>query len=248
MEKSSVLEALKHLGLSPIDAEIYLYVSANPDCMGGNVIRTLGLNRSKVYDSLKKLCAMGLLSYASVNNVNRYSSTGFRRLSEMHSQMHKNLDRAIAYMETLTSTTPSQTKVRILEGLEGYRVVKEDFYSKLSNDDEVLILGAPPIVYEKLDPYISRFHKKRIREKVKLRIIYSTDAKKFRGGARESWAHTSIRYLPKNVSPSWMELFGEHVMLPIFTDRVRTVAISDPSISASFRHYFEIMWKNAKKP
>ncbi len=243
MRRDEVVEGLSLLGLSKIDSEIYLYVSAHSGCRAGDIIRTLKFNRSKVYDSLNKLAGAGLVSYVDAGGVMKYSSTGFSRLKSLQAELHGKVDSAMGYLENLITKTPIRMKVSMIEGFRGYVSVKDDFYSRMDKGEEVLILGAPPLVYENLDPYISRFHERRIADGVNMRIIYNQDARMFRK-PREKWKHTEVRYLPRDVSPAWIELFGENVMLPIFTDQIYTVSITDPTMARGFRHYFDVLWEN----
>jgi hypothetical protein len=36
-------------------------------------------------------------------------------------------------------------------------------------------------------------------------------------------------------------------MLPLFSDSIITIAITDSAVSANFKNFFEVMWKSASK-
>lgn len=244
MDRGKVKDALALIGLTPIDADIYLYISANPNCRAGRVIAELDLNRSKVYDSLNKLTKMGLLSCVLTNYVKRYSSTGPEMLRRIYEDKSEAMGETISYLGTLGTNEGVTTNLRMLEGEEGYKTLKEEFLTRLSKGDELLIIGAPAIVFERLEPYLMQFHKRRRSKGIDLRAIYNTDVKKY-GKVREKWSRTQVRYLHHGLT-SWVEIYKDSIMIPTFSTRVVTIGITDPSVAASFRNYFEILWKSAR--
>ncbi len=244
MDRGKVKEALALVGLTPIDADIYLYVSANPNCRAGRIISELDLNRSKVYDSLNKLTKMGLVSCVLTNYVKRYASTGPEMLRRNYEAKSEAMGETISYLSSLGVQVVRGLKLRMVEGEEGYKSVKEEFLSQLKKGDEMLIMGAPVAVFERLEYYLLGFHKRRRAMGVDMRAIYNTDVKKF-GKIREKWSRTQVRYLHKGAS-AWVEIYKDNIMMPIFSDRVITIAISDPAIASSFRHYFDILWKSSR--
>jgi sugar-specific transcriptional regulator TrmB len=244
MEKKQVRDALGLVGLTPIDSDIYLYISANPNCRAGRIIADLELNRSKVYDSLNKLTKMGLLSCVLTNYIKRYSSTGPEMLRRAYEQKSESMAETLGYLASLGTQERPSLNLRMLEGEDGYKTIKEEFLSQLRKGDELLIMGAPFAVFQRLEHYLQQFHKRRRISGVDMRAIYNSDVKKY-GKIRERWSRTQIRYFQKG-SSAWVEIFNDNLMIPIFADRIVTIAISDPAISSSFRNYFEILWKSSR--
>ncbi|NYZ60817.1 hypothetical protein H0O01_03935 [Candidatus Micrarchaeota archaeon] len=244
MDRVKVKEALALVGLTPIDADIYLYVSANPNCRAGRIIAELDLNRSKVYDSLNKLSKLGLVSCVLTNYVKRYASTGPEMLRRTYESKSEAMGETINYLSSLGVQDAKGLRLRMVEGEEGYKSVKDEFLSQLRKGDEMLVMGAPLVVFERLEYYLLGFHKRRRTMGVDMRAIYNTEVKKF-GKIREKWSRTQVRYLHKGAS-AWVEIFRDNVMVPIFSDRVITIAISDPAIASSFRDYFDILWKSSR--
>ena len=111
----------------------------------------------------------------------------------------------------------------------------------------MLIVGSPSVLLERLYVYFDRFHKERIRKGIKLRIIYNDDVKKERTKYAKKWKLTEMRYFPNNNSPAWIEIYGDNVMIPMASDRMITIAITDKAVAANFRNYFEFLWEGSKK-
>jgi len=81
-----------------------------------------------------------------------------------------------------------------------------------------------------------------------MRIIYNNDAREF-GKVRTRMKITEVKYMPNNLSsPNWIDIFPEAVLFVMLVDK-NPIAflIRDKSLSDSFRSYFNLMWKLAKR-
>ena len=241
-------KSLSSLGLSRIETDVYLYVSSNPETTAGQMTKNIKIARSKTYEALNKLTAMGLVSKISREDVSRYYSSGSSVLKGMYAKQMEDAKKSIDYISKLDVFVPSGTKVRLVEGIEGYRILKESFMAEMKGGSEVLIIGSPATLEAGLINYFERFHKKRMQKEMHLRIIYNADVTKERIGRALKWKNTRVRCLPKNNSPAWIEIYGDRALITLASDKMITIAITDKSISTSFRHYFEILWKSTKKP
>jgi len=249
MEREKMAAALSAIGLSKTEADVYIYVSANPEAGAAQAAKDLHIARSKAYDALSKLVSMGLLSKISrENDKGRYYSSGSSVLKGLYNNKVKELGDAIEYMGKITTTHPGQTRIKIVEGLDGYKLVKESFFSRLPKGEEMLVIGSPvQFGNEELERYIRHFDLRREELGIKLRILFNeSNAQRLQSNIRRL-KHTKCRYLPKNNSPAWVEIYGDNVMLPLFSDTVLTIAITDRAVSTNFRNFFEVMWESARK-
>jgi len=248
VEKKDVSKSLGSLGLSKIETDVYLYVSSNPETTAGQMTKNIKIARSKTYEALNKLTAMGLISKISREDVSRYYSSGSSVLKGMYSKQMEDAKKSIEYISKLDVFVPSVTKVRLVEGIEGYRMLKEAFVAEMKNGSEVLIIGSPAKLDQGLINYFEKFHKKRMQKNIQLRVIYNADVKGERLERAVGWKNTQVRCLPKNNAPAWIEIYGNRALITLASNKMVTIAITDESISTSFRNYFEILWKSTKKP
>ena len=109
-----------------------------------------------------------------------------------------------------------------------------------------MVLGAPKIANEKWESWFLNFHKRRIERKIKLEIIYNSDALKY-GEIRKKMELTKVRYLPNNlVSPNWVDVFPTAVLFVAILDTPIAFLIRNKELAESFASYFKIMWNNSK--
>ena len=248
MEKKRLENALNSLGLSRTEAGVYLYVSSNPESPPSGITRSLGIARSKTYDALNKLVAMGLLSKITREDGSRYHSSGSSVLMGMYAKQKEEMEGAIEYLKKVQVAPQSETRIKTLEGIDGYKYTKESFLSRLQKGDEMQVIGSPAKLEESMIHYFAMMHTRRMEMGLKLRIIYNADVGRERIERAMGWKNTEVHILPKNKSPAWIEIYGNNVMIPLFSDRIFTIAITDNAIATSFRNYFDILWKSTKKP
>ncbi len=249
MEREKMAAALSAIGLSKSEADVYIYVSANPEAGAAQVSKELRIARSKAYDALSKLVSMGLVSKISrEDDKGRYYSSGSSVLKGLYNNKVKELGDAIDYMGKITTMHPGQTRIKIVEGFDGYKLVKESFFSRLPKGGDMLVIGSPvQFENEELQRYIRHFDLRREEVSIKLRIIFNESNAPRLQKEIKKLKHTKCRYLPKNNSPAWVEIYGDNVMIPLFSDNILTIAITDRAVSTNFRNFFEVMWESAKK-
>ena len=248
MDREKLANTLGTLGLSNTESEVYLYVSANPESNPGTITKALKIARSKTYDSLNKLVAMGLISKITREEGSRYFSSGSSVLAGMYAKQRGEMEEAMEYLKKVQASPHSETRIRTLEGVDGYKYTKETFLSRLQAGDEMQVIGSPAKLEESMVKYFAVMHARRMEMGVRLRIIYNADVGRERIERALGWKNTDVHVLPKNKSPAWIEIYGENLMIPLFSDKIFTIAITDSAIATSFRNYFDLLWKGTKKP
>ncbi len=247
VEREEVARSLAVIGLSKMEAEVYLYVASNPETTAGDITKNLRIARSKTYEALNRLTSMGLVSKMSKEDVSRYYSSGSSVLKGMYMQQMEEATKAMDYIQNMNIYIPTETRVRTVEGEEGYKMLKESFLADMEKGEEVLIIGSPANVTQSLVDYFQVFHTKRIAMGVTLRMMYNSDVGEDRFARARSWKNTEVRSLPKNNSPAWVEIYGNRVIIPLVSDKMIAIAITDRSMATSFKNYFELLWKSTKE-
>jgi hypothetical protein len=145
--------------------------------------------------------------------------------------------------------TFSQQRIgEMYEGFQGVKAIREELMLTFKPGETFLVLGAPKVANEKWEGWLLGFHKKRIQRKIGMKIIYNHDALEF-GRIRSKMKLTQVRYMPNKLSsPNWIDIFQEAVLFVVLADK-NPIAflVRDKSLADSFRSYFQIMWKLAKK-
>ena len=138
-------------------------------------------------------------------------------------------------------------KVNVYEGKKGLKAVHEDILKDLNHGEEFFVFGAPKEANEQFEPYFLDFHKRRLKEKIKLKIIYKSDVEE-PAKLRERMEFTEVKYLLETLnSPMWITTYKNKSILFVIGDIFLGIVIENDVIASNFKEYFELLWKVAKK-
>lgn len=247
------LSKLKSVGLTENEAKIYsnlLEIGPRP---AGTISRKTGLHRRVVYDTTDRLIKKGLIGYIVENGRKMFSASNPNRLLEIEMEKKNKIEEILPSMLNLFNSEKEKHGGDTLfyKGKEGLKSVFED---QLSEGKEILIIGASEIAYESLEFYFHWFDKKRVKEKIKTKIIFSMDIKNKHAPKRgvhravPSIPLSEIRYLPeKYSSPVAVNIYGDKVAIILWNKQSpMAILIKQKEIAEGYRKHFEMIWKSAK--
>ncbi len=241
------LEILEFLGMSKSESKAYFYCFKLGSTTASEIAKQSGLNRSNCYEALEKLISKGLIASIKKDKKTYFEAANPRNLREILKSNEKKLDNFIIDLEKYKPENISKKqKAVILEGYSGIKVVFEDIIENLDKDNEYLVLGAVdvPDVFER---YIIHWTKIRIKKKIRMRIIYNTNAKSFIEQTKKL-ALTEIRILPKEyVTPAVVNIYKNKTATIVWTKKPIAFVVDNQEYTDSFRNYFNALWKIAKK-
>ena len=130
-------------------------------------------------------------------------------------------------------------------GIESVKSVFDDMINVLEEGDELLTFGvskAANILYDYFDDY----SKKIIKKKLDAKIIFDEDAKELiKMCVKYNW---KVRTLPKqHVTPAEVDVYKNKVAIIVWAAKPYAVVIENKEVAQSFKKFFEIQWKIAKK-
>jgi sugar-specific transcriptional regulator TrmB len=241
------------LGLTKGETKVYLALVKLGDSTISPIVTESKVTKSKIYDILEKLIEKGLVGYILKNNVKHFSANDPHMILEYISNKEEELknikDEAnnLIPQLLLQKKGSSQPIAEIYEGFEGIKAIREELMLSFKENDTFLVLGAPKIANIKWEGWFLDFHKRRINRKVKMRIIYNSDAKEF-GKIREKMKLTDVRYLPNElVSPNWTDIFPDAILIIMILKKPIAFVVRDKNLADSYRSYFDILWNVSKK-
>jgi len=233
-------EQLREAGLTENEAKMYLALLELGPSNAGLISRKAGMHRRVVYDTAYMLIKKGLVGYILRNNVRLFQAVNPERLKEIIDERGKRIEEILPNMLALYGKTKEKEETNFYKGKNGLKTVFED---QLSENSEILILGANHLAYDMLQFYFHWFDKKRLEKKLKARIIFT----KKEGVPKIPY--TEIRFLPeKYSSPLAVNIYGEKVALILWSKtNPFAVVIKNKEMSDGYKKYFELLWKLAKK-
>jgi sugar-specific transcriptional regulator TrmB len=228
---------LTELGLTNKEAEVYLSLLESGPSLAGQISRKTGIHRRNIYDITERLIQKGLIGYIIKNNRKLFEAANPQRLKEILDEKQQALDENLSHLQLLYEKTKEKQETNFYKGTEGLKTVFQDQL----NCKEILILGASSSAFEILPFYFKWYDKDRVKKKIKVRIIANKTFNK-------KIPLSEIRYLPeKYANPLAINIYGEKVSIILWKKSPVAIVIKEKEIAESYRKYFELMWKVARK-
>ena len=251
METERVLE---EIGLTKNEIKIYLVLLKLGQTTSWNIIKDTGIHTSKVYDGLQRLADKGLVSHVIISNTKHFNAADPNRLLDFLDDKKRSLEnqekeikKIIPTLKAENAGNQQETKAEVFKGWKGMETVYKMLREKLKKNDINYVIGASKGENtEQVKTFFNK-HLKGLAEKgIKQKIIYNEEA---RGNIEEQTKHPNlfeIKYI-QNTTPAEINVWSDRVMTIILTKNPTVILITDKKVADSYRAYFEILWKSAKK-
>jgi sugar-specific transcriptional regulator TrmB len=221
---------LQNFGLTDSESKVYLALLELGPSLAGTISRKTGIHRRNIYDITERLAKKGLIGYILKNNRRVFEAANPERFNEILNEKQEELNENLGDLMFLYKKTKEKQETNFYAGIEGLKTVFQD---QLGSKDgkEILILGASSSAFEVLPFYFKWYDKDRIKKKIKVRIIASEK-----------------KYIPqKYANPLAINIWENKVAIILWKKSPIAIVIKEKEIADSYKKYFELMWKIARK-
>ncbi|PIN93423.1 hypothetical protein COU54_03130 [Candidatus Pacearchaeota archaeon CG10_big_fil_rev_8_21_14_0_10_31_24] len=247
----NITELLRSLGLTEKEAETYLALLKLGSVPAGPLIKSLGMHRAAVYNLLDILISKGLVHYTIQANRKYFEAQKPERLLEFIenkknelSDKEEQLRKIIPELESQRTISAESQEGTVYKGKKGIKSIFEDILSYPHT--EYLVMGASGKFKEVFPAYFIHWHKRRVKNKISLRIIYGD---KIKVQKREKELKLiEIKY-SKDYSqePSTTFVYGDKTAIIVWSDIPMVFLIRSEKVAKSHKAFFNMLWKSAKK-
>jgi sugar-specific transcriptional regulator TrmB len=242
-----IKQTLLEIGLSGNEADIYLALLESESSLVSEIVKKTRLNRTNIYDRLEKLINKGLVSYVIKNNRKYFYAAKPKRiiryLEEKEEQIKKEKNDVEKILPELEKFIPvkEEESVEVYEGKEGLKTILEEI---IRSKQDILTYGSDGNFSKILKFYFAHYLRRLEKSRIKMKVIFNyEDIKK-----PFEWKFAEVRYIPKEYkSPTETTIYGDNVAIFILTEKPRAILINSKIISGSYKNYFNLLWKIAKK-
>jgi len=247
--KSMEETELQRFGLTRIEAKVYIALLRLGSTTAGPLIKKTELHRATVYDVLKRLMEKGLVNYIIKGKIKYFEAADPERFLEILREKRDEIEKQEKSMKILVkelfnikSLSKKKHEARIYCGVEGIKTILGDvlkhkrYYSFSSRG----WLG------EVLGPYYYRYQKMKQKLNIKHKMLAHES---FRISKYKSAVFGEIRYLPKEyTSPNTTTfIYDDKVAICVWVETPIGFLIESSELAKTYRNYFTILWKIAKK-
>ncbi len=247
-------ELLQDLGLTKSEVAVYFALLEIGSSTTGPIIRKAGIASGKAYLILNKLVQKGLATHVIQNNVKHYQAKDPEKLLDFLSekenelqQKKEQLKQIIPKLKAQFEEHKYQPKAEIYEGWKGFKSFYDWTLRELKKGDTIYIQGVHRAANEKMEGFIMDWNKRRIEKGIKMQILYNNDNRSY-GEKRKNLPLTQVRFMKQELeTPSWIDILGDYVANISVQENPVVFVIKNKAAAASYRNYFEMLWKTANK-
>ncbi len=232
---------LESAGLTKLEIKVYLAILDLGSALVGVISRKSGAHRRSVYDVLDRLIEKGLVSYILTNNRRYYQATNPERLTELIKEKQNNIAEILPELMLKFNLAKEKQETNFFRGKEGLKTI---FYDQLNEGKTICIIGGSEQAAEVIRYFFEKYDKERIRKKIKVKILFSREAK----SKIKRIPLSEIRFLPEGFGGlASTNIYGNKVAIIVWS---RTnplgILIKQKEVAESYLKYFELLWKIGK--
>jgi len=244
-------QLLEEIGLTKGEIKVYLTLLKLGETTTGKIIEDAQISSGKIYEILEKLIKKGLASYTIKEKTKYFSAASPNRildfihkreddLKDKEEEFLKEMPRLLA----LGASRKVQNEIRLFEGFNGFQTIIFEALSELIPKDEVLAMGIFSEKSEKFNILWKRWHKERIKRKIRCKVIFSErNTEYFKHFKRMRC--TEVRTI-EGLTPAAVDIMGRRALIFTHGEITSCLSIIHPEIIQSFKTFFETLWKQAK--
>jgi len=247
------IKPLEKIGLTKSEISVYLALLKLGQTTAGPIVDEAKVTRSKIYDILERLKNKGLVSYITKESTKYFSAADPKNileyLEEKEKEIHKDKESVKKILPELLLQQTLAEKKKIAEifiGIKGmgnaFNVLINEFDSK----ETYYAFGAGKGENVKqIQLFFLKLHQQRLKKKIKSKIIFNESS---RGlfGSQEKSKLVEARYLAGS-TPTAINIYKNFTVIAILNKEPITFLIINKETADSFREYFQVMWKSAKR-
>lgn len=247
------IRTLQEIGLTENEIKVYLAMLKLGQTTAGKIVDEAKVTRSKIYDILERLKNKGLVSYITKESTKYFSASDpnnlMNYLDEKQDKLIEEKKLVEKILPDLISQYKSPGKEKIAEifiGINGMKNAFNVIVDEFDNKESYYAFGAGKGEnVEQIQLFFAKLHMKRKKKKVKSFIIFNESS---RGLFKEQEKSPLVeaRYI-KQSTPAAINIYKDYTVIAILSEEPITFLIKNKETAESFKEYFKVMWKVAKK-
>ncbi|MBM3261167.1 TrmB family transcriptional regulator [Candidatus Kaiserbacteria bacterium] len=237
------MNILEDLGLTKIEAAAYERLLRLGEVPVSALQKSLGIHPQIAYRAVEGLVEKGLAAAYRKKNKKYVSAEHPKKLEEIEKARLARLKDALPEFAGLMQA-PKDALVRTSVGIEALRTFRRLAVDELKTGDSFLIISASADrFYTAMGDTYAETERKRIKKKIWKKMLASpADKERFEQDPFRE--HTLFRFFSDSYPTiSTTQIFGVHVGIIIWTAEPVLIHIKHEDVAASYRHYFEELWK-----
>jgi sugar-specific transcriptional regulator TrmB len=241
---------LGEIGLTKGEVKVYLTLLKLGQTTTGKIIEGANISSGKVYQILDKLIKKGLVSFILKEKTKYFLASDPSRILDYlmereikHRKQENDLKRILPQLKALQCNSEEKYEATIYKGLRGIETVAHMLLDYINKGDTLLAIGITSKKDKKFNILWQKWNMERIKRKKYCKFIFSDRGDEHYAILRKL-PFTEVRVI-EGFTPAAVDVVGDKTL--IFThEEPSCLLITSKDIAASFKQFFEQLWKIAK--
>lgn len=238
---------LEGIGLTKGEVKVYLALLKIGETTTGKIIEEAQISAGKIYQILDKLIKKGLASYIIKDKTKYFSATNPNRILDF---LHEEEIKFKAKENEISKILPSliqkyksekkDHETTLFKGFKGVQTAIFELLDNTNSKEVILAMGITTSKNEKFNILWERWHKQRIKRKIKCKCLFSNINKEYAGKFKKM-KFTQVKFL-KGITPSAISISEDYILIQTYKKEPSCLLIKNEEIVQSFKTFFKTMW------
>lgn len=242
-----MLEKLEKIGLSRVEAKVYLALVDLGTSFAGGIIARTKQHRQQVYEALEKLEAKRLVVVSQNHGKKFFQAVHPSQLFALVREQESVLKEVVPILESQFRLP--REEVVIYRDVEGYQAALENRVAAAHAGQAVCVIGGTGKEFHELtknvfEKYFLALKTKRVGIKW---IIYKSQLADFKkyfakylGGAYKARVLADVQAMPVATI-----ILKDRIQLSLFYPRPTVIEVVNESLAVEYQRYFDLLWRQA---
>lgn len=236
-----IKQALKNFGLTENEAEVYLLLLKLGNAQASEIAGKTNIHRINIYDILERLQERGLVSFVIIGKRKQYEAINPKKILEIEEQRKKDIESILPDLLKQRGLGKEPQEVTVFKDKQGIKNITSEL-TKLKEFD--FFASGWGFAQYFGQEYSDTWHAQLKVNKVKVRCLISSNFKKL----LKMPEALNYRYLPSEfVFPSTTLIYQDKTLIIMWSANPLAILIRGKEIHDSYKHFFDMLWKIAKK-
>lgn len=245
-----IIEALRKFGLAEKEAKVYLSLLGLGEALASEVAAKTNIPRQLIYDLFERLIELGLVSFVIKDNKKYFRAASPEQLTSILKEKERAIQEVMPDLKKIRAFEEhKKPKIEVYEGVEGMKTIFNDIL-RIEKRELIIYGNTSRSSFEVMPIFMENWHYRRIKEKLKIRIIYNEtqEAKKRIKEHKETLKLMEVRFLPvESLTPTATLIYGNKIALTVWLkNEPYATLIESKELKEVYKEYFEAIWKTAK--
>ncbi|HRY82504.1 MAG TPA: helix-turn-helix domain-containing protein [Candidatus Moranbacteria bacterium] len=246
--KNNLLAILKDMGLSDLEASVYLASLSLGPASVSKISRNSDVKRTSVYPIINSLKQKGLMNIELRGWKKLYTAESPEKLKFIIDDKLNKLKNGLPDFMAMYNLRGGESFIKYYEGIAGIKSVYESFLRDIQPHDDYLVISDTEEWFN-LDPeYFSSFLERRAKFNINVRMLLQDKEKARELKKKEQGLNFKIKLLPPETKLTTnMVVIPQRILIQQLTPPIIGIVIENKSIIQMNQQLFEIMWKSIKE-